>query len=611
MTMRSWIRNVFTRPAPRPIRKAPHRKRLSVEALEDRTVPSTFSVLNTLDDGSVGSLRWAVEQANLNAGADSIEFDSSVFSSPQTITLTDGPLMLTDAAATAITGPGANLLSISGNNESLVFAVNSGASGDLSGLTITKGYSFYGGGLLNSGTLALSNCTVSGNSAFAGGGLLNFYGTATLTDCTVSGNSATTGGGLFNALGSLSMSNSTISNNSADFGGGGVRNFAGPLTLTNCTISGNSVNSSGSGGGLYNVSYGTATLTNCTVSGNSAGHTGGGLSIIEATATLINCTVSGNSAGTGAGMYLSASAATLTNTIVAGQAAGGDIFAFGGVFGSNNLIGTGGSGGLINGVNGNIVGVADPGLAPLADNGGPTQTMALLPGSPAIDAGTSGPGIPATDQRGLGRVGAVDIGAFEVQAQAQPPTITVPDAQTAYEDVDLVISGINVDGDPQGDTPFTLTLAAGHGTLTLADTSGLTVSGNGSGSVSLSGSIDDINAALTDLVYRGGLNYSGPDTLSLMADDGNLSTLASVSIDVKSAAQQAADLQAQASALGLNHGQTNSLIVKLNLKGNDGDAGKVKAFLNEIGALLNADRLTQADADALRELANILLLSIL
>jgi hypothetical protein len=87
------------------------------------------------------------------------------------------------------------------------------------------------------------------------------------------------------------------------------------------------------------------------------------------------------------------------------------------VSGSNNLIGTDGSGGLVNGSSGNIVltSLANLGLAPLGNYGGPTQTMALLPGSAAIDAGTSGTGIPTTDQRGLGRVGATDIGAVESQ----------------------------------------------------------------------------------------------------------------------------------------------------------------------------------------------------
>src|SRR6516164_4800316 len=82
MTIRSWIRNLFDRSATRPIRKAPPRAPLAVELLEDRAVPSTFTVLNTLDDGSVGSLRWAVGQANANAGPDTIVFDPTVFGTP-------------------------------------------------------------------------------------------------------------------------------------------------------------------------------------------------------------------------------------------------------------------------------------------------------------------------------------------------------------------------------------------------------------------------------------------------------------------------------------------------------------------------------------------------
>ena len=165
------------------------------------------------------------------------------------------------------------------------------------------------------------------------------------------------------------MTGCTVSGNSA-FSGGGLLNSGGTLTLTNCTISGNSAYL---GGGLY-TNYGTATLTNCTVSGNSANWGGGGMS---------------------AGNY--GYNVTLTNTIVAGNLAGGDVS---------------GSGFLAPASTNNLIG-GDPLLAPLGNYGGPTQTMALLPGSPAIDAGTSGLDIPTTDQRDIPRVGAVDIGAFE------------------------------------------------------------------------------------------------------------------------------------------------------------------------------------------------------
>ena len=114
---------------------------------------------------------------------------------------------------------------------------------------------------------------------------------------------------------------------------------------------------------------------------------GGGLYNGSGDATVVNCTFSGNTASTGGGgLYIAGGTATLANTIVAGN--NNDIS--GTVSGSYNLIGTGGSGGLVNGTNGNQVGVANPGLGPLQDNGGPTWTMALLPGSPAIDAGDRG-----------------------------------------------------------------------------------------------------------------------------------------------------------------------------------------------------------------------------
>ena len=146
MSIRSWIRNLFTRPASRTIRKAPRRVRLSLEALEDRTVPSTFTVFNTNDSGA-GSLRDAITQAQSGANlgvADTIVFNNNPSlgtnfydSTPHLITLntglTTGQLTLTDTATTTISGPGANLLSISGNHASRVFGIGYGASADLSG----------------------------------------------------------------------------------------------------------------------------------------------------------------------------------------------------------------------------------------------------------------------------------------------------------------------------------------------------------------------------------------------------------------------------------------------------------------------------------------------
>jgi hypothetical protein len=326
MTKRSWLRNLFSRPVVRPVRKAPYRDRPALEVLEGRWVPSTFTVNSTGDTGTgaglFGDLRYCVNQTNGAGGDQTITFDPTVFATPQTITLSGTQLELKDTTGTeTITGPAAGV-TVSGGGLSRVFQVDTGVTASFSGLTITGG-------------------KTTGN----GGGLRN-VGTATLSDCTISGNSASSGGGLV-----LNSPNGTT-------------------TLTNCTLSGNSA--SGVGGALFNNGSSRTTLTNCTVSGNSAGGNGGGLDNNGA-ATL-----------------------TLTNTIVAVNT-GGDLVGSLTAASTNNLI------------DGNAL------LAPLGDYGGPTQTMALLPGSPAIDAGISGAGIPSIDQRGESRVGAVDIGAFESQ----------------------------------------------------------------------------------------------------------------------------------------------------------------------------------------------------
>src|SRR5262249_50400101 len=115
--------------------------RPTVVALEGRALLATFNVNSLLDaPGAVGTLRWAVDQANSHPGADTIDFDSTVFHTPRTITLTQGQLTLTDTSgATTIVGPGANLLTVSGNNASRVFQIGGGVPGataSIAGLTI-------------------------------------------------------------------------------------------------------------------------------------------------------------------------------------------------------------------------------------------------------------------------------------------------------------------------------------------------------------------------------------------------------------------------------------------------------------------------------------------
>jgi hypothetical protein len=370
-----------------------------------QTTATPFVVTTTADTGVSGklTLREAVNLAGVTPGNDTVTFDPTVFATAQTITLTQGQINLTNAAGVTgtltVQGTGAGLLSVSGNNASRVFYLYSGTTAILQNLTVTGGKTpgaalgSYGGGVFNNaGVLSLTNCTVTGNSATAvGGGVFNGSGSvSSLTNCTVTGNSAPYGGGVDND-GTMSMTNCTVSGNSASAAGGGVFNFGGTmatLTLTNCTVSGNSANG---GGGVY----------------NGGGGGGGG----TATLTLTNSIVAGN---------------TVTNSTTANDISGSSPVA-----GSNNVIGTGGSGGLTNGTNGNQVGVSVSavGLAPLANNGGPTQTIALLPGSPALGGvPANAPNTPATDQRGLPRNTALatDVGAFQTQPTPPAPSTPAP-----------------------------------------------------------------------------------------------------------------------------------------------------------------------------------------
>ena len=204
----------------------------------------------------VCSLRDAIGLAN-SYGSGDISFASSITSTPSTITLTSALPAITGNVT--ITGPGANLLTVSGGNSSLVgsvFVVNSGVTASLSGLTIANGNS-PGGGIFNNGTLTVSNSAFSGNSANGtggrsggggrGGGIFN-YGTLTVSNSTFSGNSASGGGGggIYN-YGTLTVSNSTFSGNTAG-DGGGIDNGGTAVTLTNSIVAGNTESASGQTG---------------------------------------------------------------------------------------------------------------------------------------------------------------------------------------------------------------------------------------------------------------------------------------------------------------------------------------------------------------------------
>ena len=445
----------------------------SAQAQLTLTVTRTDDRNATCDSGVDCSLREAVNAANAAVTSDTINFaipagSAGCTSGVCTITLTLGEFVVNDGptagALTITNSTGASNLLISGNNTSRVFFLVSGANLTISGATITKGngtgttssgFNVGGGGILNNGTLTLTNSIVSGNmTSNSGGGIYNDGGTTTLTNSTVSGNTATNGrgGGIYNLNGTTTLTNSTVSGNTSG-NGGGILNQSGTLTLTGSTVSGNT--SGNSGGGILNLD-GTSTLTNSTVSGNTATSGGGGIvnDSFDAIAilNLTSVTVTGNSSTEttctfcAGGISNFGGIANLKNTIVALNTAanasappdfGGDIAA-----GSSfNLIGNGtGTTGISNGdADSNQVGTAaspiDPKLAPLANNGGATQTHALLFGSPAIDKGNSF-GL-TTDQRGFTRPvnnftipnatggDGADIGAFEVQLAPTVATVSV------------------------------------------------------------------------------------------------------------------------------------------------------------------------------------------
>ena len=271
----------------------------------------------------------------------------------------------------------------------------------------------------------------------------------------------------------------TVNSCNITFNIGGISND-GTMTVTNCNISGNQTK--GSGGGISNG--GTMTVTNCTISDNGATEDGGILN--GGTMTVTSCTISGNAVGAGVGGIGNLGTLTLQNTIVAGNLVANQFGGPSDIGGYNvtpnssyNLVGTGGSGGLTNGINHNLVGVANPALGALANNGGPTQTMALLAGSPAINAGSNAlvPAGITTDQRGPGfpriRGGTVDIGAFESSA---PPTITAFTVPATGAEGSRVNLSAAVNNDPDARVTYTWTVTAPPGAGSNLTLTGPTVS---------------------------------------------------------------------------------------------------------------------------------------
>jgi CSLREA domain-containing protein len=440
---------------------------------------SSITVTSDADSGA-GTLRQAI--ADACAGA-TINFDDALSGDTiylaSTLTLTKDVTIDGSSLASQITLSGDS--DNNGTGDVRVFDVDNNPllNVTLDSLTITKGQATGinlndpngdGGAILNWAYLTITNSTFLNNSSTGSGGAINNNRPLIITNSTFSGNSSTGSGG----------------------GGGAIMNNSN-LTITNSTFSGNTgYVSNSNGGALYNTSPNTI-ITNSTFSGNSA--TAGGAILTTANLTISNSTISGNIATYAnftSGLDIEGGTTDLSNTIIANSLFGVDC-TNNATIGSNthNLIEDGSCSPALSG---------DPSLGALDDNGGPTQTFALLTGSPAIDAGDNATcaasPVNNLDQRGTARPNGAhcDIGAYEYEDTTAPSVVSSARATTSLTNaasVDFIVtfsegvSGVNT-------SDFSLAMGAGLTGASITSVSGgtkvYTVSvdtGSGSGSLRL------------------------------------------------------------------------------------------------------------------------------
>jgi hypothetical protein len=559
------------RPAPN-VRQRPVRCRLRVEVLEDRTLPSTLTVTSLADSGT-GSLRAEITAAQ---SGDTIDFAAGLtgtinLQSPLPALNANVDIQGPGAGQMTVEGEGFTVgsaanVQISGLTVAdAPTAIDNGGTLALNSCTVTDNVA----GLDNTGVATVNNSTLSGNYNTSDGGAIYNLGDLTVNNSTICNNTVlqdqwplnSDGGGIYND-GNLTVNSSTISNNSAQCyttgfsgyavqagtgSGGGIYTAGGTLSINSSTIAGNKAVGGDSyystypgdafGGGLF-IGGGTVAINNSTFADNQASagvnlsgggsqetyEFGGGLYIGGGTVSIDYSTLAGNQAlgypGYGGGIDNAAPAGALQmyDTILADNSA----YEFGSLgdgpdlYGSvtslgYNLIGnsTGGSGfaatDLLN---------VNPQLGPLQNNGGPTQTMALLPGSPAINAGdpsdNTNPNTPAYDQRGPGYArivgGTIDIGAFEVQSG------------TSTQSISLVVSGP------------TSTTAGNAGTFTVtADYANGTIDTGYSGTVAITSSDGQAVLPADVTISNGTAQFSATlktaGTQSLTATDTTTSTI--------------------------------------------------------------------------------------
>ena len=419
---------------------------LSSFALLGSARAADFVVTNAADSGS-GTLRAAITAANSAGGTNLIRFNIAPSNSATIVLSSTLPAIAniltidgrTNAAAITIDGALNHILDINGGQTAVIrnltvqngrvtdVGATSGAIGNagtvlLDGITFYGNYAFYSGGgaLYNSGNMTVTNCTFTYNRHIGpggpGGGAIGNVGNLLITRCTFTDNRSfdDNGGVIFCTAGTLTVEGSTFSQNSGGLGGA---IFASAVaSVSGCTFK---ENTAAWGGAICNGSV--LAVTNCTFYANvatSGSGRGGGAIYSSTDLAVSHCTFYGNSdsgTGTGGALFLFYFApVTLQDCIFIKGVGDNCVSVFANLTTTNCLADDGTL------TNATQVTASAINLGGLADFGGPTATMALLPGSVAINAGSAG---PSTDQRGLARVGQPDIGAFEYQW----PAVTTPD----------------------------------------------------------------------------------------------------------------------------------------------------------------------------------------
>jgi VCBS repeat-containing protein len=448
----------------------------------------TLTVTNTNDSGT-GSLRQAILDA---AAGVTIDFAPSL--NGQTITLASE---LAINKNLSFIGNGVSNTIIDGNNLVRLFNVTGAYAVTWTDLTLTQGRANFGGCInaTNGSVLHLTRVTANACTATNFGGALWGF-TINLTDSTLSSNTASSGGGGVSGT-TIAITNSTLSGNSATFDGGGIYLYSnGSLTLTNATLTGNSAGPAG--GGIFGDNATTQTIRHSTITGNTAASQAGGIYSVGVV-SLGHTILAGNTAGLNPDAYLSGTSAGYNRI---------------GTIGGSFTSGTGDSTGVT---------LSSLSLGTLADNGGPTKTIAIGADSVALNAGDLAfAGSPTTDQRGTARVqgGRIDIGAYE-RANTAPSfvgattTLTVAQSASATDITGLLHTS---DIDVRQTLTWSQSSAPSHGTLSFTS------------ATASSGSTDIITSGT--ITYTPTTGYVGADSFTVQVSDGTGSATRTITVTI-------------------------------------------------------------------------------